>query len=301
MISGTQIIILSWYLRSPIRPSEMLRKPAGPTVVPATNETPWWSAMERTVGFLEVAKDNPNRWKLGRVQVNCWGKKSHRFLKGLTWGFVYFLATRFKGETPKTKTAKQKLITLTPKLFTENKKHHYKETRKFLWSSLHNWFTISSSSKHCTQVGHGRAKNRDLLDPPLLWRRGSHLFRQQASEPRQQPCGNRWVDSIWYENSWNCCHFGRFFPSSTFVPIILTMFCTCVLGDGWIVWKNMYAATNWEEKSIGNEVRISCLSCVCFFYCLFFSGDFVIIVSYDFQGWWYTGLRSVRRNCLNVL
>ena len=198
------------------------------------------------------------------------GEKIPPFFEGINLGICIFFSYKVQGGNPKTKTAKQKLITLTPKLFTENKKHHHKETRKFLWSSLHNWFTISSSSKHCTQVGHGRAKNRDLLDPPLLWRRGSHLFRQQASEPRQQPCGNRWVDGIWYENSWNCCHFGRFFPSSTFVPIILTMFCTCVLGDGWIVWKNMYAATNWEEKSIGNEVRISCLSCVCFFIVCFF-------------------------------
>lgn len=126
---------------------------------------------------------NPNRWKRREAGWIVGGKKIPTVFLRINLGDLYIPATRFGcGFHPKRNgqtTTNYSENTKAPR-YPENKKH--KETRKFLWSSLH-WFTISSSSKHCTQVGG--AKNRADLDPPLLWRRGSHLFRQQAWEPRQ--------------------------------------------------------------------------------------------------------------------
>lgn len=145
-------------------------------------------------------------------------------------------------------------------------------------------------------MGHGRAKNRDLERTHPYCGGGARI--SLGSKPWNYGTNHlavvEWM--VFDMKKWNCCHFGNpELPSSTFVPIILTIFCTW----GWMDSLKKYVCHQLGRKSIGNEVRISCLICVCVF-CLFvFFG--IIIVSYDFQGWWYTGLRSCPKKLLECV
>lgn len=110
LMSGTQI----GHLRSPfldlqIRPSELFQGTRGTDRCHSNKpRPPWWVCYgTHRGGFLEVAKDNPNRWKLGRRTWIVGGQKSHRFLKGLYPGDLYILLLQgSRGKPPKNKNGK---------------------------------------------------------------------------------------------------------------------------------------------------------------------------------------------------
>ncbi len=144
----------------------MFRASAGPTVLPKT---------------IRIG-ENSGGESLGE-------KNPHRFFSGITWGFAYSSYKVQGGNSYHTKASHWKQEACTNK------------TRKFVWSCLHNCFTRSSSSKHCTPVGHGHAPSPwPIIDPTLLWRRGSHLFRQQASAPTTS--SHRSESWCWHPTIW---------------------------------------------------------------------------------------------------
>lgn len=103
LMSGTQIIILSWYLRSPN--SAIRTVPRNPRDRPLSQqqaETPWWSAMERTVGgFWKLPKTIRIGENSGGERELLGDKNPTVFWRDYTLGICIFQLKGSRGKPPK--------------------------------------------------------------------------------------------------------------------------------------------------------------------------------------------------------